>query len=125
MKGKNLVLINGIVGLVGGIFLVLAVFMFAGSIANDISRSISSNSLTTSATDMVSIAVLIVKLVVIGFGVYGYVMFKGDNRINLAPHILLIVGGAVALIPYLGWAGGIVAIVGGAIYLSKLKNFDN
>ncbi|GAF40388.1 prophage Lp1 protein 6 [Agrilactobacillus composti DSM 18527 = JCM 14202] len=40
-----------------------------------------------------------------------------------AAHVLLIVGGAVALIPFLGWAGGILAIIGGALYLTSLKNF--
>jgi len=46
-----------------------------------------------------------------------------DNRISLAPSILFIVGSVVALIPFLGWIGGIVLVIGGALYLASLKQF--
>ena len=39
-----------------------------------------------------------------------------------APSVLLIVGGAVGLIPALGWVGGILAIIGGSLFLGSLKN---
>ena len=49
--------------------------------------------------------------------------FKNDKRISLAPSILFIVGSVVALIPFLGWIGGIVLVIGGALYLASLKQF--
>jgi len=36
---------------------------------------------------------------------------------------LLIVGGAVGLIPFLGWVGGILTIIGGSLYFGTLKKF--
>lgn len=129
MKGKQLVLINGLIGLIGGIFLLLGVFFIASSITNDTLDTLSNfadgrSSISTSSTTFISILLFLVKLAILGFGIVGAINLKGDTRIGSAPHILLIVGGAVAIIPFLGWAGGIVAIVGGSLYLAKLKNFN-
>ena len=48
---------------------------------------------------------------------------KGESRVGSAPSVLLIVGGAVGLIPALGWVGGILAIIGGSLFLGSLKKF--
>jgi hypothetical protein len=37
---------------------------------------------------------------------------------------LLIVVGTLAIIPFLGWVGGILAIIGGSLYLDSLKKFQ-
>ena len=46
------------------------------------------------------------------------------SEVKTSANVLLIVGGAVSLIPALGWVGGILAIIGGSIYLANLKNFN-
>jgi hypothetical protein len=129
MKSKNLALINGIVGLVGGIFLLIAVFLFVGGVASDTVNTLQGlsqnrSSITTSSTSFITTLSFVVKLMILVLGIIGAVYYKGDARIGSAPHVLLIVGGAVSIIPFLGWAGAIVSIIGGAIYLSSLKKFN-
>lgn len=99
MKTKNLALINGLVGLIGGIFLILWFFIPAALI-------------------------VCIKIALLVLGIVGSVYYKEDERISAAPHVLLIVGGALSLIPFLGWVGGILAIIGGSLYLSSLKRFQ-
>ena len=65
----------------------------------------------------------ILKIAILALGIAGIVYYKDDNRISLAPSILFIVGSVVALIPFLGWIGGIVLVIGGALYLASLKQF--
>lgn len=50
---------------------------------------------------------------------------KGDKRVGAAPSVLMIVSGEVSLIPFLGWVGGILAIIGGSLFLATLKKFKS
>lgn len=103
MKSKALALTNGIVGLVGGILLLI--WPLAMAFGTDFN--------------------VVLRIALIVLGIVGIVVYKGTGLVTTAPHVLLIVGGAVAFIPFLGWVGGIVAIVGGSLYLANLKNFKN
>ncbi len=102
MKNKNLVLANGIVGLVFGIMLLIWPIMLAlGTEAN-----------------------VLIRLAVIALGIIAIVYYKDTALVKMAANVLFIVGGAVAFIPFLGWAGGICIIIGGSLYLASLKNFN-
>ncbi|WP_035453482.1 hypothetical protein [Agrilactobacillus composti] len=116
MKSKNLALTNGIVGLVGGIILIFGPMLMLGSAMNDVESG-------TANTAGVTIFLNIVKLAILILGITAIVFYRSTELVKTAAHVLLIVGGAVALIPFLGWAGGILAIIGGALYLTSLKNF--
>jgi hypothetical protein len=102
MKSKGLAITNGVVGLVGGIFLILWIFFLAGAGNNG------------------AVFLTLVKIVILALGIVGLIYYKG-TKFGATGNILLVVGGAVALIPLLGWAGGIVALVGGAICLARVK----
>lgn len=102
MKSKALALTNGIVGLVGGILLVLWPFLIT---------------LGTNFNIVLRVALIVL-------GIVAIIFYQGTKLVKIAAHVLLIVGGAVAFIPFLGWAGGVVAIVGGSLYLASLKNFN-
>lgn len=67
--------------------------------------------------------VYLVKLALLVLGIVGAVYYKGDTPVRTAPSVLLIVGGAISLIPFLGWIGGILGIIGGSLYLASLKKF--
>lgn len=58
-------------------------------------------------------------------GIIAIVYYKGDERVGVAPSELLIVGGSVAIIPFLGWIGGIIVLIGGSLFLGYLKNETN
>ncbi|QNQ80355.1 hypothetical protein [Lactobacillus sp. PV034] len=131
MKTKNvssLVLTNGIVGLVGGIFLLFGTIFttafygvlayWAGGEYSEISGS--------DAIWLVIIGVIfiIIKIAILVLGIVGAVKFKNVTQVHTAPTVLLIVGGAVAMIPFCDTIGGIIAIVGGSLYLAALKRLD-
>ena len=113
MKTKGLALVNGIVGLAGGIFLVLFLF-FATALT------------AAAAQDGAGASVLIgtvIKIAALVLGIISLVYYKDDERVGSAGGILLIVGGSIGLIPFLGWIGGILLIIGGSLYLATLKKF--
>lgn len=125
LKEKTLVVTNGIVGLIGGIFLIFAPIFLAGSVVSDAVSSVNHDTISASSTSGASVFILIVKVAVLVLGIMGAVKFKNSDKIAAAPSVLLIVGGAVSMVPFLGWAGGIVTIVGGSIYLANIKKFND
>ncbi|MGM9887326.1 MAG: hypothetical protein ACI31W_08795 [Lactococcus sp.] len=118
MKSNSLVLTNGIVGLIGGILVLLGPFLILISSFTDLVSG-SSESMTINAI----IVLTILKLVLLGLGITAFIKYKKNEAVMVSAHILFIVGPAVSLIPFLGWVGGVVTIVGAALYLASLKNF--
>ncbi len=118
MNNKNLVVANGVVGLAGGIFLLFASVLLLGTVSSDLmSNSVSSTAGLSMITFIIKVAILIL-------GIIGAVRFKGYEAVGAAPSVLLIVGGALSIVPFLGWIGGILAIIGGSLYLTKIKHFN-
>ena len=116
MKTKTLALVNGIVSLVGGIYLFLFVLFASFSVA-----------IFGGEEAGFWLAVMVgtlLKIAALTLGILSLVYYKGDERVSVASGVLLIVGGAVGLIPLMGWVGGILLIIGGAFYLASLKKFD-
>ncbi|QNQ83699.1 hypothetical protein FP435_04200 [Lactobacillus sp. PV037] len=119
MKNKNLALTNGIVGLAGGIVLLFGVwFMVAGAMVD-----VGNNSDSAITFSIITILLYIIKIAILVLGIVGAIYYKGTEQVKTSSNVLLIVGGAISLIPALGWVGGILAIIGGSIYLANLKNF--
>ncbi|MEX2804436.1 hypothetical protein AB3329_04875 [Streptococcus sp. H31] len=113
MDAKTLALINGIVGLVGGIVLLLGIWFVFGAAATG----------SDTLMGIVTALIFLLKLAILILGIVGAVYYKDDARVGNAPNVLMIVGGALALIPLFGWIGGILAIIGGSLYLGTLKKF--
>lgn len=118
MKSKNLILTDGIFGLVAGVILLVAPIVITASAIGDVANGNANN------TSVWSIIFLLLKLAALALGIYSLVYYKGSDLVKPAASVLLIVGGGVALVPFLGWVGGIVIIVGGGIALANLKNFS-
>ena len=113
MNSKSLAMTNGIVGLVGGIILLFGGWLVVGSAATG-----DTNTFGT------TVAIFyILKLAILVLGIIGAVHFRGSDVVTAAPDVLLIVGGALSLVPMLGWVGGILAIIGGSLFLGTLKKF--
>lgn len=113
MKLKNLAVANGVVGLVGGIVLLFGGWFILGSAAAG------SKGLGT-----MSVLILALKIAIFVLGIIGLVQFNKTPILTKSPSVLLIVGGAISVIPLMGWIGGIIAIVGGSLYLAGLKKFN-
>lgn len=118
MKTKTLAQVDGFIGIIAGAILAfLPIFMvFLAAISKD-------EDAAGLILGIIFIVFSLVKIATLILGILSLVYYKDDNRISLAPSILFIVGSVVALIPFLGWIGGIVLIIGGALYLASLKQF--
>ena len=118
MKTKTLAQVDGFIGIIAGAILAfLPIFMvFLAAISED-------EDAAGLILGIIFVVFSLVKIATLILGILSLVYYKDDNRISLAPSILFIVGSVVALIPFLGWIGGIVLIIGGALYLASLKQF--
>ena len=118
MKTKTLAQVDGFIGIIAGAILAfLPIFMvFLAAISED-------EDAAGLILGIIFIVFSLVKIATLILGILSLVYYKDDNRISLAPSILFIVGSVVALIPFLGWIGGIVLVIGGALYLASLKHF--
>ena len=118
MKTKTLAQVDGFIGIIAGAILAfLPIFMvFLAAISKD-------EDAAGLILGIIFIVFSLVKIATLILGILSLVYYKDDNRISLAPSILFIVGSVVALIPFLGWIGGIVLVIGGALYLASLKQF--
>lgn len=123
MKTKALARVNAIFGLISGIVLLLAplvMFMIAVGAA----AATEDSDATVGILTIFSIILALVKIAVLVLGIVSIVYYKDDERVTPAPSILFIVGGSVGLIPFLGWVGGILTIIGGSLYFGLLKKFE-
>ena len=118
MKTKTLAQVDGFIGIIAGAILAfLPIFMvFLAAISED-------EDVAGLILGIIFIVFSLVKIATLILGILSLIYYKDDNRISLAPSILFIVGSVVALIPFLGWIGGIVLVIGGALYLASLKQF--
>lgn len=123
MKTNTLARVNAIFGLIAGIVLLLAplvMFMIAVGVA----AATEDSDATVGILTIFSIILALVKIAVLVLGIVSIVYYKDDKRVTPAPSVLFIVGGSVGLIPFLGWVGGILTIIGGSLYFGLLKKFD-
>ena len=118
MKTKTLAQVDGFIGIIAGAVLAFLPFfiIFLAAISED-------EDVAGLVLGIIFIVFSFVKIATLILGILTLVYYKDDKRISLAPSILFIVGSVVALIPFFGWIGGIVLVIGGALYLASLKQF--
>ena len=118
MKTKTLAQVDGFIGIIAGAVLAFLPFfiIFLAAISED-------EDVAGLVLGIIFIVFSLVKIATLILGILTLVYYKDDKRISLAPSILFIVGSVVALIPFFGWIGGIVFVIGGALYLASLKQF--
>ena len=118
MKKKTLAQLDGIIGLVAGTILAILpiiIIMIASIFDNE--------EVVGVILGIIFIIFSLVKIGILILGILSLIYYKDDNRISIAPSVLLIVGSALSLVPFLGWIGGIVIIVGASLFLGSLKKF--
>ena len=118
MKKKTLAQLDGIIGLVAGTILAILpiiIIMIASIFDNE--------EVVGVILGIIFIIFSLVKIGILILGILSLIYYKDDNRFSIAPSVLLIVGSALALVPFLGWIGGIVIIVGASLFLGSLKKF--
>ena len=119
MKTKTLAQVDGIIGIIAGAILAIlpvVIVMIAAISENE--------DFAGFVLGVVFIVFTLVKIATLILGILSLIYYKDDKRISMAPSILLIVGSVVGLIPFLGWIGGVVIVIGGALFLTSLKQFQ-
>ena len=118
MKTKTLAQVDGFIGIIAGAILAFLPFfiIFLAAVSED-------EDFAGVVLGIIFVVFSLVKIATLILGILSLVYYKDDKRISLAPSILFIVGSVVALIPFFGWIGGIVLVIGGALYLASLKQF--
>ena len=118
MKKKTLAQLDGIIGLVTGTILAILpiIIIMIASIFDD-------EEVVGVILGIIFIIFSLVKIGILILGILSLIYYKDDNKISIAPSVLLIVGSALALVPFLGWIGGIVIVVGASLFLGSLKKF--
>lgn len=108
----------------GGILLLIGPFVLFGTAVNTAATTLNGGA-TAGAFSGVALLLNALKIANLVLGIIAIVYYKGDNRVGTAPSVLMIVSGGVSLIPFLGWVGGILAIIGGSLFLATLKKFKS
>ena len=119
MKTKTLAQVDGFIGTIAGTLLPIlpvVILMIASIFENEDFAGV--------ILAIIFIVFTLVKIATLILGILSLIYYKDDKRISMAPSILLIVGSVVGLIPFLGWIGGIVIVIGGALFLTSLKQFQ-
>lgn len=117
MKTKKLAFASGIVGLAAGIFGIIGFILVATLMSLDETTGMVAMMLL----GLVGIGLKIASIVL---GIISLIQYQNDPRVNKAAGVLLIVGGALMIIPLISGIGNILLIVGGSLYLTSLKKFD-
>ena len=119
MKTKTLAQISGIIGTIAGSLLAIlpvVILMVASIFANEDFAGV--------VLAIIFIVFTLVKIATLILGILSLIYYKDDKRMSMAPSVLLTVGSVVGLISFLGWIGGIVIVIGGALFLTSLKQFQ-
>ena len=134
IKNEKLAQIDGIIGLITGMLLISFPFILVliGKLANDndaysailgIIFIVFSEEVAIIILGTIFIIFSLIKIIILILGIITLIYYKNDNRISFLPSLLLIIGSSIALIPLLGWFGGIIIIIASILFLGSLKKF--
>ncbi|ORO91906.1 hypothetical protein B7700_10165 [Streptococcus mitis] len=134
MKNEKLAQIDGIIGLITGMLLISFPFILVliGKLANDndaysailgIIFIVFSEEVAIIILGTIFIIFSLIKIIILILGIITLIYYKNDNRISFLPSLLLIIGSSIALIPLLGWFGGIIIIIASILFLESLQKF--
>ena len=118
MKSKKLLLVNGIAGILGGLIILYA----------------SSNrwhwEIVALVPKMVENSgwgglIVLISLLFLGLSIVGMAHYSEDSRVNKMSHKLLFVAFLAGVIPFLGEAAGLLALISGSFYLQDFQKFKS
>ena len=101
---------NGILGIAGGVLIFLATFIFVLAYAIDASYD------GRVASVLTYVFYTCLKLAILILGIVSLVYYKEAPRLNVAPHVLFIVGGAILFL--VGLAVSLLSPAEGSIFLA-------
>ncbi|AWN18774.1 hypothetical protein [Streptococcus sobrinus] len=123
---KKLAFTNGLIGIIGPILSFFIRIIGLAMVSSKLAKT--GHTLTQQEIFSAQLPVYLISaipgLIVLILGIVALVKFRKaeNNTVSLAAHILLIVGGALSIV--FGIFGEIPEFIGGILYLTSLKKFD-
>ena len=118
MKSNKLLLVNGIVSILGGLLILYASSERWDWKVVDLVPKLVENSGWGGLIILISLLFLCLSLA-------GMAHYSEEPRVNKMSHKLLFVAFLAGVIPFLGEAAGLLALISGSFYLQDLQKFKS
>lgn len=120
MKSNKLLLVNGIVSILGGLLILYASSKrWHWEIVALVPKLVENSGWGG--------LIVLISLLFLGLSIVGMAHYSEDSRVNKMSHKLLFVAFLAGVIPFLGEAAGLLALISGSFYLQdfqKIKSND-
>ena len=118
MKSKKLLLVNGIAGILGGILILYASSKrWHWEIVALVPKMVENSGWGG--------LIVLTSLLFLGLSIVGMAHYSEDSRVNKMSHKLLLFAFLAGVIPFLGEAAGLLALISGSFYLQDLQKFKS
>lgn len=118
MKSNKLLLVNGIAGILGGILILYASSKrWHWEIVALVPKMVENSGWGG--------LIVLTSLLFLGLSIVGMAHYSEDSRVNKMSHKLLLFAFLAGVIPFLGEAAGLLALISGSFYLQDLQKFKS
>ena len=118
MKSNKLLLVNGIAGILGGILILYASSKrWHWEIVALVPKMVENSGWGG--------LIVLTSLLFLGLSIVGMAHYSEDSRVNKMSHKLLFFAFLAGVIPFLGEAAGLLALISGSFYLQDLQKFKS
>ncbi|EGF14012.1 insulin activator factor [Streptococcus sanguinis] len=118
MKSNKLLLVNGVVSILGGLLILYASSKrWHWKIVALVPKLVENSGWGG--------LIVLISLLFLGLSIVGMAHYSENSRVNKMSHKLLFFAFLAGVIPFLGEAAGLLAIISGSLYLQDLQNFKS
>ena len=118
MKSNKLLLVNGIVSILGGLLILYASSKrWHWEIVALVPKLVENSGWGG--------LIVLISLLFLGLSIVGMAHYSEDSRVNKMSHKLLFFAFLAGVIPFLGEAAGLLALISGSFYLQDFQKFKS
>ena len=118
MKSNKLLLVNGITSILGGLLILYASSeRWEWKIVDLVPKLVENSGWGG--------LVVLISLLFLALSIVGMAHYSEDSRVNKMSHKLLFVAFLAGVIPFLGEAAGLLALISGSFYLQDFQKFKS
>ena len=118
MKSNKMLLVNGIASILGGLLILYASSKrWHWEIVALVPKMVENSGWGG--------LIVLTSLLFLGLSIVGMAHYSEDSRVNKLSHKLLLFAFLAGVIPFLGEAAGLLALISGSFYLQDLQKFKS
>ena len=118
MKSNKLLLVNGVVSILGGLLILYASSKrWHWKIVALVPKLVENSGWGG--------LIVLISLLFLGLSIVGMAHYSENSRVNKMSHKLLFVAFLAGVIPFLGEAAGLLALISGSFYLQDFQKFKS